>query len=147
MNNARLAATAMITMAGLLLTFGDGLNRFEFIGPAGAQGTPQSVPMQMKLEFDNDAMSVVRVRLAPRQQTPMHELSARLVIWLTDAQLRDTMPDGTTTDYRRSAGQLDWVPAQRHAGENFSDQAIEFLAVIPKAAPSASSAGAPHNHQ
>jgi len=101
----------------------------------------------MKLEFDNDAISVVRVRLAPRQKTPMHELSARLVIWLTDAQLRDTMPDGTTTDYRRDAGQLDWVPAQRHAGENLSDQPIEFLAVVPKPRGSGSSAGADHEHR
>jgi hypothetical protein len=75
---------------------------------------------------------VLRVRLAPYEKTEMHELTPRLVIWLTDAYLRDTKPDGTVTDYRRAAGATEWVPAQRHAGENLSDAAVEFLAVVPK---------------
>ena len=69
----------------------------------------------------------------------MHELSARLVIWLTDAYLRDTKPDGTVTNYRRAAGATEWVPAQLHAGENLSGAPIEFLAVVPKPG-----AGDPH---
>jgi hypothetical protein len=89
-------------------------------------------PAQMHTEFSNDALDVVRVRLAPHEKTGMHDLTPRLVIWLTDVHLRDTKPDGTTTDYRRSAGTVEWIPAQRHAGENVSDQAIEFLGVIPK---------------
>ncbi len=72
------------------------------------------------------------IRMAAHEKTPMHELSARLVIWLTDAHLRDTKPDGTVTDYRRAAGSTEWVPAQRHAGENLSAAPIEFLAVVPK---------------
>jgi hypothetical protein len=89
-------------------------------------------PAQMHIEFSNDALDVVRVRLAPHEKTGMHDLTPRLVIWLTDAHLRDTKPDGTTTDYRRGAGTVEWIPAQRHAGENLSDQAIEFLGVVPK---------------
>jgi hypothetical protein len=75
--------------------------------------------------------------MAPHEQTGMHDLSTRLVIWLTNAHLRDTRPDGTTIDYRRTAGAIDWIPAQRHAGENLSDQPIEFLAVVPKSNASA----------
>jgi hypothetical protein len=26
----------------------------------------------------------------------------------------------------------EWVPAQRHAGENLSDEPIEFIVVVPK---------------
>jgi hypothetical protein len=89
-------------------------------------------PAQMHSEFSNDTLDVVRVRLAPHEKTGMHNLTPRLVIWLTDVHLRDTKPDGTTTDYRRGAGTVEWIPAQRHAGENLSGQAIEFLGVIPK---------------
>jgi hypothetical protein len=74
----------------------------------------------------------------------MHELTPRLVIWLTDAHLRDTKPDGTVTDYRRTAGATEWVPAQRHAGENLSDTPIEFLAVLPKSSVQAGEHHAPH---
>src|SRR3984893_2736787 len=100
---------------------------------AGAQPAGPHGPADMRSEFDNASMVVLRIRMAPHEKTAMHELSARLVIWLTDAHLRDTKPDGTVTDYWRVAGSTEWVPAQRHAGENLSDAPIEFLAVVPKA--------------
>lgn len=80
-------------------------------------------------------MVVVRIRMAPHEKTPMHDIaSARLVVWLTDAHLRDTQADGTVNEIRRQAGALDWVPVQRHAGENLSAQPLEFLAIVPKSA-------------
>jgi hypothetical protein len=99
---------------------------------ANAQSAELHGPADMRPELDNATMLVLRIRMAPHEKTPMHELSARLVIWLTDAHLRDTKPDGTVTDYRRAAGSTEWVPAQRHAGENLSAAPIEFLAVVPK---------------
>jgi len=63
----------------------------------------------------------------------MHDIaSARLVVWLTDAYLRDTHPDGRSDDIRRRAGDIDWVPIQRHAGENLTHKPLEFLAIVPK---------------
>jgi hypothetical protein len=32
---------------------------------------------------------------------------------------------------------INWVPAQRHAGENLSTQPLEFLAIVPKTAAAA----------
>ena len=63
----------------------------------------------------------------------MHDItSARLVVWLTNAELHDTQPDGTTSETRRHAGEFDWVPVQRHAGENLSNEPLEFLAIVPR---------------
>jgi hypothetical protein len=77
---------------------------------------------------------VVRVRMAPHEKTPMHDItSARLVVWLTDAHLRDTHPDGSANETHRRAGTIDWVGVQRHAGENLSHDPLEFLAIVPKA--------------
>jgi len=89
-------------------------------------------PASTKVELDNKALTVVRIRLAPHEKTPMHDLTARLVVWLSDADLRDTFADGHSDELRRSAGAIDWVPAERHAGENLTDRPIEFLAIIPK---------------
>jgi hypothetical protein len=108
---------------------------------AGAPPAGRPGPADMRPEFDNASMVVLRIRLAPHEKTAMHELTARLVIWLTDAHLRDTKPDGTVTDYRRAAGSTEWVPAQRHAGENLSNTPIEFLAVAPK---TGGAGGEPH---
>jgi hypothetical protein len=97
-------------------------------------------PNQVKTEIDNATTTVLRIRLAPHEKTPMHDVSARLVVWLTDAHLRDTAEDGTTIDYYRTAGAVDWISAHRHAGENLSDKPVEFLAILPKPAHSTSDA-------
>jgi len=101
--------------------------------PSHQQAAPAAGPADAKIEFENDAVVVVRIRMAPHEQTPMHDIaSARLVVWLTDVHLRDTQADGTVSEIRRHAGAFDWVPVQRHAGENLSDQPLEFLAIVPK---------------
>jgi len=117
----------------------DRLYRPKFVVHAAAQNAPPSGPAQMQPEIDNEAVLVLRIRLASHEKTSVHDVSARLVVWLTDAHIRDTKPDGTTSDYRRTAGAVEWVQAQRHAGENLSDSAIEFLAIIPKSARSVTS--------
>jgi hypothetical protein len=94
---------------------------------------PVAGPADAKVEFENDAVVVVRIRMAPHEKTPMHDIAtARLVVWLTDVHLRDTHADGTASETRRHAGEFEWVPVQRHAGENLSDQPLEFLAIVPK---------------
>ena len=101
--------------------------------PAAVAGT---------LEFENDAIAVLRIRMAPHERTAMHDIpSARLVIWLTDTHLKDTGPDGTVTEYTRPAGSIDWITPRRHMGENLSDRELDFLAVIPKARAASGSHG------
>jgi hypothetical protein len=106
--------------------------------PTPAQTSPASPPAgpaDAKVEFENESIIVVRVRMAPNEKTPMHDItSARLVVWLTDAHLRDTHPDGSANETHRRAGAIDWVGVQRHAGENLSHEPLEFLAIVPKAA-------------
>ena len=110
---------------------------------ASAQETPHNGPAQMRVELENPTIMALRVVLRPHEQTGMHDLSARLVIWLTAVHLRDTMADGSVRDYQRAAGTVEWVPAQRHAGENLSDQPIEFIAVVPKVSAASAIEGHP----
>jgi quercetin dioxygenase-like cupin family protein len=107
---------------------------------SGAHSTPsygaaisQAGPANAVVEFENESIVVVRIRMAPGEKTPMHDIkSARLVVWLTDTHLRDMHADGSTDDIRRRAGDIDWVPVQRHAGENLAHEPLEFLAIVPK---------------
>lgn len=99
----------------------------------GAPHAPAGGPGAVKIEFENDAVVVLRLRMAPHEKTPMHDIvGSRVVIWLTDTHLRDTAADGHSTEIHRSAGAVDWVPAQRHAGENLAGTPIEWLAIVPK---------------
>jgi hypothetical protein len=101
--------------------------------PLPPSSAPPAGPADAKVEFENESIVVVRVRMAPHEKTPMHDIaSARLVVWLTDAHLRDMTPDGSANEIHRRAGTIDWVGVQRHAGENLSHEPLEFLAIVPK---------------
>jgi quercetin dioxygenase-like cupin family protein len=89
-------------------------------------------PAHFKIEFENESILVLRIRLDPHEKTPMHQVTPRIVVWLTDAHLRDTLADGKTIELRRRAGATEWVPAQKHSGENLSNQPVEFVAIVPK---------------
>src|SRR5262245_29087144 len=126
-----------ISTACLVLAFGSAPGRAQHpraqSTPSHGAATVQTGPANAVVEFENESIVVVRIRMAPREKTPMHDIaSARLVVWLTDAYLRDTHPDGRSDDIRRRAGAIDWVPIQRHAGENLAHHAVEVLAIVPK---------------
>src|SRR5262249_8168196 len=102
--------------------------------PSHGAAIPQAGPANAVVEFENESIIVVRIRMAPGEKTPMHDIaSARLVGWLTNAHLRGTPPDGSTNETHRRAGEIDWVGVQRHAGENLAHESLEFLAIVPKA--------------
>ena len=121
-----------------------------FLSPAFSvkgQEVRHDEPAQMRVELDNPSMSVLRVVLGPHEKTGMHEVSPRLVIWLTEAHLRDANADGSVREYDRAPGEVEWVPAQRHAGENLSDRPVEFLAVVPRTNASVAPMLQDHEHQ
>ncbi len=90
-------------------------------------------PQFFRREFANSAVVVLRIRIPPHATIPQHDVSPRVVVWLTDAHLELTFPDGTVREESYRAGQTLWVTPERHAGLNLSDRPIEFIAVIPTA--------------
>ncbi len=98
------------------------LARIFLVGGAYAQDSAQHIQHpdphasgpQTILALDNDAVQVARIHLDPHEEIPMHDVTPRVVVWLTEAHLRATLPDGKTRDER--------------------DRAIDFTAVIPKTA-------------
>ena len=126
-----------LSAACLLLALGSDPGSAQHSGvhatPSYGAAMPQAGPANAVVEFENESIVVVRIRMAPHEKTPMHDItSARLVVWLTDAHLRDTHPDGSTNETHRRAGETDWVGVQRHAGENLAHESLEFLAIVPK---------------
>jgi len=89
-----------------------------------------------KPELENSEVRVVRIRIAPRRHIPMHEVPPHVAIWLTEAHLKITYPDGKTDLQHFSPGQVGWVTLGKHAGENVGNKAIEFIAVEPRRSPS-----------
>ncbi len=86
------------------------------------------------LLIENEFVQVVRISIPSHGKTPMHDVSPRVVVWMADAHFVDRYADGTVREEMRKAGDAEWVSARRHAGENLSDQPMDFIAVIVKRA-------------
>jgi len=96
-----------------------------------------TAPADAKLVTENELVQVFRMSVPARSTTPMHDISPRVVVWLSDAHFVDYCADGTRKEEIRKAGDAEWVPARRHAGENLSDRPMEFIAIVVRAASSA----------
>src|SRR5437870_5826909 len=83
---------------------------------------------------ENEFVQVVRMAVPGNFTTPMHDISPRAVVWLSDARYVDHFENGTAKEESRRAGDAEWVSARRHAGQNLSEKPMEFIAVIVKAA-------------
>ena len=96
-------------------------------------GTPASTaePPHAGLvpEITNDQVRVLRVRIEPHGTIPMHEVPPHVVVWLTDADLELTYPDGRTEVQHARAGEVLWVAVGKHSGRNLGSRPVEFVAI------------------
>jgi quercetin dioxygenase-like cupin family protein len=101
------------------------------LGAALSAGHAVAEPSFLTPEFQNSQVHVVRIRLEPHQRISMHEVPPHVTVWLTDGDLRITLPNGQSDVQHFHAGQVQWVTLGRHAGENVGEKAVEFVAVEP----------------
>ena len=85
--------------------------------------------VESKIEFENERVRVVRFLFPPHAAVPMHTAPDVVSIALTEGHLRLTLPNGTYRDLHYQPGEVDWLAAQSHAGENIADVPLEFVAV------------------
>ena len=90
-------------------------------------------PKHYKIEFENDDVRVTRVKIGPKESTPLHEHSLnRIVIYLTpmDSQID---PEGKPSEHSaQKAGAVVWGAPARHAEHNLGDKAFEAVVIEPK---------------
>jgi quercetin dioxygenase-like cupin family protein len=77
----------------------------------------------------NNRVAVVRFRFGPHAKIPLHIAPDLVAVWLTDARLKLTFPDGTSKVEYRKAGEIAWEPAQKHSGENLGGAPLEFISI------------------
>lgn len=90
---------------------------------------PEKVEARRKVEFENNRVKVIRYHFAPHAKIPMHDAPDLVAVWLTEAHLKPMFSDGTSKDEIHKAGDAEWTPAQRHAGENLADISLEFISI------------------
>lgn len=87
-------------------------------------------PKHYKVEFENDQVRVLRVRIGAHEATPLHEHGLnRVTVYLTDQNFRVTTADGKVDTVQHKAGEAIWGTPIKHKEENLSDTAFEVIAI------------------
>ncbi len=118
---------------------------FSF-GCAGApEEYPDSVtadPDHYSVEFENDAVRLVRIAYGPGEQSVMHRHPASCGVGLGDATWQMTDAEGTVTDDAGALGSVDCFEASVHLPENTGSEASELILIEFKEGAMAGSASA-----
>jgi uncharacterized RmlC-like cupin family protein len=87
-------------------------------------------PKHYKVEFENDQVRVLRVKIEGHGVTPMHEHSLnRVIVYLTDQDFSTEDSTGKTATAKHKAGEALWGGPVTHTEKNLSDQPFEVVVV------------------
>ena len=96
---------------------------------AMAQDAVKVDPKHYKVEQENNQVRILRIHYGPHEKSVMHEHPASVAVFLTDADSKFTMPDGTTREAHEKAGQFMWEDAGKHLPENTGNKPFELILV------------------
>ncbi len=82
-----------------------------------------------KIEFENDEVRVLRVKVNPNEKSVMHQHPNAVAIFMTDVNVKFSFPTGEPQNVTTKAGQVLWTPAVTHMPENTGDQPFEVILV------------------
>lgn len=100
-----------------------------------AQDPVAVAPGQHKVEFEDDAVRVLRVVYAPGEKSAMHEHPDSVAVYVTGGHIRITLPDGRVGEPRVPPGATMRHAAGGHAIENIGDAPFELVLVELKKQP------------
>ncbi len=107
---------------------------------AGAQDPVKVDSKHYKVEFENAQVRVLRAHYGPHEKSVMHEHPDTVAVYVTDAKVKFTLPDGKTEDGSGKASQTMWAKAGKHLPENTGDKPMEVIVIEMKAKPAAAPA-------
>ena len=100
-----------------------------FAAAALAQDPAKVDSNHYKVEFENDQVRVLRIKVGPKEKSIMHQHPNAVAIFMTDVNGKFTFPDGKSEDTVRKAGDVLWTPAITHLPENLGEQPFEVILV------------------
>jgi len=98
--------------------------------PASDLDPVRVAPDHYKVEFENPQVRVLRAHYGPREAGPLHEhILNRVMVYLTDANVKVTTPDGNVQIAKAVAGDVRMGGAAKHKEENLSLLPFEVVVV------------------
>jgi quercetin dioxygenase-like cupin family protein len=94
-----------------------------------AQDPLKVAPDMYKLLSENDRIRVMEVTFAPGGKIAKHSHPDHMAYAVSGGKLRISKPDGTSQDLDAKTGDVFWLPAETHWGENIGETTIRILVV------------------
>jgi quercetin dioxygenase-like cupin family protein len=91
-------------------------------------------PDKYKVVFENDHVRVLEYRDEPGQRTSPHDHPNSVMITLSGFDRRLVGGAGESRDVTLAAGEIRWLDAQTHSGENIGDTPTHVFFVELKSA-------------
>jgi quercetin dioxygenase-like cupin family protein len=86
-------------------------------------------PDKYKVIFENERVRVLEYRDEPGQATQPHQHPDSLMYTLSSFERRLVAEDGASRDVSLGAGEVRWLDAQVHSGENIGESPTHVLFV------------------
>ena len=102
------------------------------ITAAAADDPSRSDPDKYEVVFENERVRILRYRDVPGAKTRQHRHPDSVLYALSPFKRKLRFPDGTSREREFKTGEVMWVPAQTHIGENTGSTNTEVLLVEPK---------------
>lgn len=101
---------------------------------ATAQDPVKVDPKHYKVESENAQVRVLRIHYGPHEKSVMHSHPNAVVVYLSDGDIRMTLPDGKTQESKGKLGEAVYTPAGTHNPENIGDKPFDAVLVELKGA-------------
>jgi quercetin dioxygenase-like cupin family protein len=103
--------------------------------PALGQDPVKVDPKHYKVELENEQVRVLRISYGPGEKSAMHEHPPSVAVFLTDGQVKFTLPVGKTQVVSSKAGETVWEAGGKHLPENIGGKPFELILVELKSKP------------
>lgn len=150
MRSTRLPFLTFATLAAAAFTVGcapdDSAAEDEAGADAGMQDVPgaaAAAPDHYSVEYENDAVRLLRVSYGPGESSALHSHPAHCAVALSDATYRASPREGEATELGLERGEISCVEAGAHRIENVGTGAAEAVLVEFKRGATAGSGGLP----
>ena len=94
-----------------------------------AQDATKADPAHYSVLSENDQVRILKVHYGPGEKSVMHSHPDSVAVYLTDAKVKFTFPDGKTQEGEGKAGDAQFTPAATHLPENIGTGAVEMILI------------------
>jgi len=86
-------------------------------------------PNNYKVVFENERVRVLSFHAGPGEQWALHSHPDSVVISLNEYQVRNAVPAAQPTVRAAKRGDVAWIPARSHTGENVGGTEMDCILV------------------